>query len=55
MTDIERLKKIRDTAIEILDNIQMAHNPSLNRTTTLKLLDEREILTDELKKLFDDI
>lgn len=54
MFNIQELKQIRDIAIDILDNIQMSQGRELNKSTIIRLLDEREILEDELKKILDD-
>jgi hypothetical protein len=53
MFNIAELKEIRDTAIEILDNIQMSQGKSLTKSTVIRLSDEREILEDKLKKILD--
>jgi hypothetical protein len=53
MFNIYELKRIRDIAIDILDNIQMTDGRGLTRSTINRLLDEREILEDELKKILD--
>lgn len=53
MFNIVELKRIRDITIDILDNIQMAGGAGLTRSTVIRLLDEREKLEDELKKIFD--
>lgn len=53
MFNIVELKHIRDLAIDILDNIQMAGGKSLTKSTIIRLLDERKKLEDELKKIFD--
>lgn len=53
MLSIEELKRIRDIAIDILDNMQMARGSSLTKSMVIRLFDERELLEDELKKIFD--